>query len=367
MVFSLKARMEEQAGHLDKTFSFSISLPCGHSTNWLQKDGEVFEIGRATSKIFGTYKKKVLEDKGIKVNLAVEMNATIFWGEASKKDLVSIIKVLADDSFENEKFNQVKKRAINDLKHNYRNEEYKALFKSYELIFYSQQFNFQEFILSHRNLKIESLEFIQKNIVTKENVYMFIDGEFEKEAIERILPRAIKNQSMIVFPTISKSFNFDYRVSLRGNLNDEHLVVKFNSHISDSISREKEFLILTFWGQQYFGRNYSVYNHFSNKAICGIRKKGLPMDIEHLMISENVFDEIKKIIISSFEKLANTNDGEFAILKGKLRMDSLDWNKLQQELEKINLQDVLAYLDKEKRTIQYGQITFSGELNYYGR
>ncbi|MBC1886324.1 hypothetical protein [Listeria seeligeri] len=365
MVFSLKARMEEQVRHQDETFLFSISLPCGHSTNWLQKDGEVFEIGRAASKIFGTYKKKVLEEKGIRVNLAVEMNATIFWGEASKKDLVSIIKELANNSFENEKFNQAKKQAINDLKHNYRNDEYKALFKSYELIFYNQQFNFQEFILSHRKLKVESLKFIQNNIVTEENVYIFIDGEFEKEAVEGILPRTIENQSMIVFPTINKRFNFDYRVNLRGHLNDEYLIVKFNSSILDTISKEKEFLILTFWGQRCFGRNYSVFNHFSNKAICGIRKKGLPMDIERSMITENVFDEIKTIIISSFERLANTNDGKLAILKGKLRMDRLDWNKLQQELEKINLQDVLVYL--EKCTIQYGQITFSGELNNYGR
>ncbi|HAA9659005.1 TPA_asm: hypothetical protein GIH59_01770 [Listeria monocytogenes] len=367
MVFSLKARMEEQTGGNDKPFPFSISIPCGNSTNWIQKNGDVVELGRATSKIFGVYKKKVIEKKGIKVNLAVEMNATTFWGVASKKDFISILKVLVDDNFESEMFSQAKKQAINDLKKNYRDDEYKALFKSYELIFYNQQFNFQEYILSHRNLKMNSLEFIQKNMVTKENVYIFINGKFDESLLKDILPSSTEMQEKVIFPTINKDFNFDYRVTLQGNLADEYLVVKFNSHNLDSISREKEFLILTFWGQIYFGRDYTVYNHFSNKAIFGIKKKDFPMHLEDLKITESNFEEMKKNVIKSFDKLGSSEGGEFALLKGKLRMDGLNWDALKEKLETCSLEEIKSYIDKEKRTIQYGQITFSRESIHHGR
>ncbi|EEO7554406.1 hypothetical protein G6H54_002866 [Listeria monocytogenes] len=357
---SMRKRMEREPLNATEKYLFSISLSFGNTTNWIKKGNEVNEVGRAASKVYGVYKKMLLKEKGIQVSLAVDAISTTIYGEADEKDFKEILEIIKDDLFENSLFEKAKLKAIKDLKQNYTDIEYRAIFKSYELIYFEQQFNFKDYIASHEKISIENIINIQENLVNKNNIYIFIYGDNSEKFLQEYMLSLKETKADIVFPKCLDMFPRDYKIKLIGERENGMLTVKFNKKTDTQINSRKEYLCLMILGYFWFQKDYVVYTEFKNSSILALNTKIAKVDLQLKKLTKAMFFKIVESIKEVLNKRLSQKNNSFTLLMADLKAKGIDKEHLIKDIEQLNIEDVQVYIKEKTDSIQYGQVIFEG-------
>ncbi|MGX0910456.1 hypothetical protein [Staphylococcus caprae] len=321
---------------------FIVRTGVGHSVVKFE-GGKIVNFSNATPIIFAHYIKYKLQKENVNVEVNNYMNSTVinFKYHATDSSDFNYIEVfnkimneLLESKIDDDSYKLALESAKNDMKYNFKINEYRATMKFMEM--YSDYYNFklQNLIKNIWKFNKNDLEVFKREMIFYENCAININKD-------------IKNKEKLLrFPKINERFTYlmNKEIGVDIEINEEaRCYNKFEGYLFSNFSNNDlhlNYTNLLILGCHIFHSDFQIHASKKEIGIIGKRIYNENNIQKDFKVKDKDFYDYKNIILNSIKSLYATNDDFYEVL-AKLNGANIELSKVINYLKELKKEELI--------------------------